>query len=282
MKHLALSLFIHRCLPLLMALLMALSVALPVAAQEEKQQAEAGNLLDAIHQFRLQNFLALNAYYNYSVTPDNDRVSDIENSMSSSKRLLQRAEEQIGESLSGSEMGELKTAFNAFRKQMDTNVEDIKTSGYPDLRLLSDMAEQAQRLSLLSENLYQQVAANDATPTEEEVEMAREASVTMALMVTRYSARSSSSVSQIFQGAESAQSIDELAQRFDSLLEDLEMRMSSDDSRDLLGNIKSKWAFIRNSYINYDEQNVSFVINRYSLQIIDSMESLVNHLKKPD
>lgn len=278
MKHLSSSLFMHRCLPLLMALFMAL----PVSAQEEKEQAVAGNLLDAIHQFRLQNFLALNAYYNYSVTPDNDRVSDIENSMSSSRRLLQRAEEQVGESLSGSEMEELKTAFNDFREQMDTNVEDIKKSGYPDLRLLSDMAEQAQRLSLLSENLYQQVAANDATPTEEEVEMAREASMTMALMVTRYSARSSSSVSQIFQGAESAQSIDELAQRFESLLEDLEMRMSNDDARDLLGTIKSKWAFIRNSYINYDEQNVSFVINRYSLQIIDTMESLVNRLKKTD
>ncbi|MDX1590063.1 MAG: hypothetical protein R3296_14100 [Oleiphilaceae bacterium] len=261
-----------------LAWLLALLLAFPVLAEEEEKQALAGNLLDSLHQFRLQNFLALNAYYSYSVTPDRERIQEINNAMSRSRRLLERARKQVGDSLSGSSMDELASAFRDFQKQMDTNVADIRESGYPDLRLLSNMAEQAQTLSLLSEKIYQQVASQGRTPTREEVQLAREASITMALMVTRYSARTSSSVSQVFQGADSDRSIDELALRFDELLRQLDLRMNNDGSQDLLARVNSQWEFIRNSYIHYDERNVSFVINRYSLQIIDTMEDLVNRL----
>lgn len=265
----------------LLILLVAFIVTGPAAiAQERQQQDMAGDLLDSLHQFRLQNFIALNAYYNYSVTPDRERVSDIEQAMSRSSNMLEIAQENAGESLTGEEVDKLTDAFAAFEQQMSTNVADIQASGFPDLRLLSDMAEQAQTLSLLSEDLYQQVAGQNLTPTETQVEMVREASVTMALMVTRYSARSSSSVAQIFQGADTDASIDELAKRFDELMIKMDQGLSDQSMQRLLSDAGSRWGFIRNSYINYDERNVSFVINRYSLQIMSSLEDLIEQLKR--
>ncbi|TVP52129.1 MAG: hypothetical protein EA349_16335 [Halomonadaceae bacterium] len=264
----------------LLILVLALTVTAPLAMAQQQQDSMAGELLDTLHQFRLQNFIALNAYYNYSVTPDRDRVSDIEQAMNQSGRLLTKAQDKAGDSVSGNEMNDLSEAFVAFERQMSNNVEDIKTSGFPDLRLLSDMAEQAQTLSLLSEDIYQQVASQDLTPTESKVELLREASITMALMVTRYSARSSSSVAQIFQGADTDMSIDELAARFDDLLAQLARDLTDQSQQALLSDAGSKWGFIRNSYINYDERNVSFVINRYSLQIMTSLENLIDRLKQ--
>lgn len=262
----------------------------PTLAQDQEQQdnTEASNeaeamaeqLLDRIHRFRLRNFMALNDYYNYSTDPEEELVTEINDNMEQSEALLGEIEELAGESLTGSELEELRTAYADFESQMDTNIEDVRGSGYPDLRLLSDMANQAQNLSVLSEQVYDEVADQEATPTVSDLELAREASVTMALMVTRYSARSSSSVSQVFQGADSEKSLDKLARDFESNLEELRSRVGDNEElADMLSDANSKWRFIRGSYIEYDEENVAFVINRYSISIIETLESTIERLK---
>ncbi|TDT41617.1 hypothetical protein DES49_1716 [Halospina denitrificans] len=269
------------------ALLLALALFNPVAAQENSSaepenetQSMAQDLLDTIHRFRLRNFMALNHYYNYTTDPDEELVSQINNDMDSSQELISRIDELAGESLTGTEMDDLSQAYQDFSDLMDTSIEDVRSSGYPDLRLLSDMANQAQNLSVLSEKLYNRVAEQDQTPTAEKVELARQASVTMALMVTRYSARSSSSVAQVFQGADTEKSLDELARQFEDNLEELRSGANSDNQLDsLLSDVNSKWQFIRESYINYDEENVSFVINRYSTGIVETLEESIERLK---
>ena len=269
------------------ALLLALVLLNPAMAQEgsnaqpqNETQSMAQNLLGAIHRFRLRNFMALNHYYNYTTDPDEALVSEINNDMDASADLLSRIEDQAGESLTGTELSDLQEAYQNFSDQMDTNIEDVRSSGYPDLRLLSDMANQAQNLSVLSEKLYDRVAGQEQTPTQEQVELAREASITMALMVTRYSARSSSSVAQVFQGADTEKSLDELAKQFADNLDKLRSQADSDTQLDsMLSDVNSKWQFIRESYINYDEENVSFVINRYSTGIVETLEESIERLK---
>lgn len=267
-------------------LLFSLTLLNPAVAQEDsaepKNETEsmAKDLLDTIHRFRLRNFMALNHYYNYTTDPDEELVEKINTDIDRSRELLEEIDELAGESLTGTEMEDLRAAYEDFDDQMDTNIEDVRESGYPDLRLLSDMANQAQNLSVLSEKLYEGVAEQDRTPTADRVEVAREASITMALMVTRYSARSSSSVAQVFQGADSEMSLDELARQFEDNLEQLRSEASDDSELDrMLSDVNSKWRFIRESYIQYDEENVSFVINRYSTGIVETLEESIERLK---
>ena len=274
----------NRFLTLTAMLALAMMLSAPLKAQEQEpeegsDEAMAGELLDAIHEFRLKNFIALNDYYNYSMDPDEGYIRDIESSMTYSREQLERIANLAGESLSGSEIEDLEQAYADFEQQMDINIEDVREAGYPDLRLLSDMANQAQNLSVLSEEIYEAVAEQEVTPTVSDVELARRASVTMALMVTRYSARSSSSVAQVFQGADSDASLDDLARDFEDTMEELRSRTTDAELDELLSDVNTKWEFIRNSYINYDERNVSFVINRYSTSIIDNMELVIERLK---
>lgn len=267
-------------------LLFSLTLVNPAAAQEDSAEPEnetesmAKDLLDTIHRFRLRNFMALNHYYTYTTDPDEELVEEINTDIDRSRELLEEIDELAGESLTGTEMEDLREAYEDFDDQMDTNIEDVRESGYPDLRLLSDMANQAQNLSVLSEKLYEGVAEQDRTPTADRVELAREASITMALMVTRYSARSSSSVAQVFQGADTEMSLDELARQFEDNLEQLRSEASDDSELDrMLSDVNSKWRFIRESYIQYDEENVSFVINRYSTGIVETLEESIERLK---
>lgn len=268
-------------------LLFTFALLNPVVAQENQEgqpqneeESMAQDLLDTIHRFRLRNFMALNHYYTYTTDPDEELVSEINTDMDRSRELLDQIEQLAGESLTGTEMEDLRDAYQSFDDQMDTNIEDVRDSGYPELRLLSDMANQAQNLSVLSETLYDSVEGQDETPTISKVQLAREASITMALMVTRYSARSSSSVAQVFQGADSEMSLDDLARQFEDNLEKLRSETSDDSELDsMLSDVNSKWQFIRESYIEYDEENVSFVINRYSTGIVETLEQSIERLK---
>lgn len=250
------------------------------AAAETQLDPMAEKLLDSVHRFRLRNFMALNDYYNYTKDPDEELASRITDNMDQSRQLLDKIDSQSGDSLSDSQLNELKKAYESFDKQMTTNIEDVRSSGYPDLRLLSDMANQAQNLSKLSGEIYKKVAGQGSTPTETNLELAREAAITMAVMVTRYSARSSSSVAQVFQGADMENSLNELSKKFEDNLEKLRDRLGNNQQMAAtLSDVNNKWRFIRGSYINYDEENVAFVINRYSSSIIKGLEKTIERLK---
>lgn len=47
-----------------------------------------------------------------------------------------------------------------------------------------------------------------------------------------------------------------------------------------LNDLNSKWEFIRNSYINYNDNNVAFVIDRYSKGILRSLETTIGLLQE--
>ena len=161
---------------------------------------------------------------------------------------------------------------------MNTNINDVRKRGYPDLQLVSEMANGADSLSQISEKVYEDVKTKEAVVTDANVEKARKASLIIAKMLTKYSARSSSSVAQVFQGADTDTPIDAQAKTFDTLLSELQGAMTSPQQKSLYDDISAKWTFIKNSYINYNENNVSFVINRYSLGIVDGLENLIASL----
>ncbi|MDX1818168.1 MAG: hypothetical protein R3180_10650, partial [Marinobacter sp.] len=50
--------------------------------------------------------------------------------------------------------------------------------------------------------------------------------------------------------------------------------------KDQLDNISTKWQFIRGSYVNYNENNVSFVIDRYSKGILKHLAKTIELLQK--
>jgi hypothetical protein len=50
------------------------------------------------------------------------------------------------------------------------------------------------------------------------------------------------------------------------------MTKGKNDALKLLDSAKTKWEFIRSSYINYNENRVNFVINLYSKKIIKNIE----------
>lgn len=249
--------------------LMLLALIVLMLGGTTRVKAEDNEALSALHQFRVQNFIALNAYYNYSANSDKSILPEISDAEKQANELMGQVKSSAASIVGEDQLKALQGSFDQFRKLMKTNIKDVKTSGYPDLRLVSDMAASAQKLNQLSEEMYNNIKIAEGIKSNPNVETARKATALMALMMTKYAARSTSNVSQVFQGADNEKPLDEQAIEMDQLIDQLRKVASPQPTLNpILSDVYSKWLFIRKSYINYNENNVAFLINRYSQGII--------------
>lgn len=257
----------------LAAIVLLLVSSFPVRADE------GAAFLRNLHEFRVNNFMALSNYYRYSATSDSDAEATIKELMGKATRNLQAVSESGANVLTADQIAALRTEFGTFSELMAQNVSDVTEIGYPDLRLVGDMANQTVKMSNLAQELYAEARDSSQTPAKPEVETARSASVLMAQMLSRYTARSYSPVTQTFQGASGLAPLDEQAKELDQLITEFAESTGQGDLRESAVEINTKWRFIRDSYIKYNEQNVVFVIERYSRSILDELDAAVSSIQ---
>lgn len=254
-----------RARSLIVSLCLLLFTSMGVQAQE------TGSTLSQLHTFRVSNYTSLDAYYRYIGGGGTDTLNEIVSGINSANDSMNFLAESDSDALANQQIEELNSEFDKFKGLMRENINEVRNTGYPDLRLASDMANQALTMNGLATELYQVAQESSQTKTNPRVEAARMGAVKIAQMRAKYSVRTNSSVSQTFQGSSTDTSLDEQAQEFDQLLNTFSKGESDNELKALLNDISSKWQFIRSSYINYNENNVGFVIDRYSKRILENL-----------
>ncbi|MAA63919.1 MAG: hypothetical protein CL581_03955 [Alteromonadaceae bacterium] len=254
-----------------------LIVALTLSTASFVAQAASDPLLASLHHFRISNFSALNAYYQFTVSGDTEILNEVVAAVNDSNSEMNTISTDAKGVLNDDQISQLTKEFDSYKNLMRQNINDVRKNGYPDLRLVSDMANQAQTLSVISDELYEISQSSEGIQVDQRVEAARSAALLMAKMMTKYSARSTSSVSQTFQGAASEEALDVQARKFDSLISQITTNNTyTGELKETLHSVASKWGFIRGSYINFNENNVSFVIDRYSKGILSELNEAIN------
>ncbi|OHY82998.1 hypothetical protein [Marinobacter sp. AC-23] len=256
------------------ALLLLLLTSMSIKAQE------ADDFLAQLHTFRVSNYTSLDAYYRFIGSGSTEILNEIVagiNSANDSMNLLATSTSGV---LSAEQLEKLNGEFDKFKSLMRDNINDVRKTGYPDLRLVSDMANQALVMNDMATELYQIAQENSQIKTSPRVEAARMGAVKISQMMAKYSVRTNSSVAQTFQGTSTETPLDEQAKEFDKLLEAMNNGDSKDELKALLNDVTAKWQFIRGSYINYNENNVGFVIDRYSKRILESLTTAITLLQQ--
>ncbi|WP_417518274.1 hypothetical protein [Marinobacter sp.] len=240
----------------------------------------ADDFLSQLHSFRVSNYVSLDAYYRFIGSGTTDTLNEIVagiNTANDSMNLLAKSTSGV---LTNDQIEGLNSEFDKFKALMRDNINDVRNTGYPDLRLVSDMANQALVMNDTATELYQVAQENSQTETDPRVEAARLGAVKIAQMMAKYSVRTNSSVAQTFQGSSTEKPLDEQAKEFDQLLATVVEGKSEGELKDLLNDVAAKWQFIRGSYINYNENNVGFVIDRYSKRILESLTTAIGVLQQ--
>lgn len=256
----------------------ALILLLITSFSAKAQENNSSNFLSSLHQFRVSNYMALDSYYRFSAVGDTQTLNEIVASINEANDAMNSVADSTAGILSEDQIESLNQEFDEFKSLMRSNINDVRNTGYPDLRLVSDMANQALNLNQAATELYLIAQESSQTETSPRVEAARSAAVTIAQMMAKYSARTHSQVAQTFQGSSSDVPLDEQARLFDALLAEVREGNASGELKSTLESLSSKWQFIRGSYINFNDNNVAFVIDRYSKGILEGLETTIDLL----
>ncbi|AOY87897.1 hypothetical protein BKP64_06775 [Marinobacter salinus] len=259
--------------------LVAALILLALTSLGARAQDASGEFLSDLHDFRVSNYMALDAYYRFSANGDTNILNEIVAGINSANDAINAIAGDTNGVLSAEQVESLNQEFDKFKGLMRDNINDVRKTGYPDLRLVSDMANQALTVNDVASNLYQAAQESSQTDTRPRIEAARSAAVKMAQMMAKYSVRTNSSVSQTFQGSSTEIPLDEQAREFDQLLAGVLQGSTENELKSVLEDVSSKWEFIRSSYINYNEKNVGFVIDRYSKGILSGLATAIELLK---
>jgi len=256
----------------------ALMLLLVTSFTVQAQEVASTEFLSKLHQFRISNYMSLDAYYRFSASGGTETLNEIVANINEANDAMNSVSDSKTGILSAEQLEILNQEFDQFKSLMRSNINDVRNTGYPDLRLVSDMANQAVTLGQAANELY--VVAQDSGQIEVDsrVEAARFAAVTMAQMMAKYSARTHSQVAQTFQGSSSDVALDEQARQFDALLSSIQNGNTSGELKSAIDGLSTKWQFIRGSYINFNENNVAFVIDRYSKSILDGLATTIGLL----
>ncbi|MDF0750627.1 hypothetical protein NLU14_10320 [Marinobacter sp. 71-i] len=256
------------------------ALALLLIASFTVRAQEGDGFLSDLHNFRVSNYMALDAYYRFSASGDTETLNEIVASINAANESMNSVTDSTEGVLSEEQVESLNVEFDKFKDLMRSNINDVRNTGYPDLRLVSDMANQALMMNQVATEMYAVAEESSETATSPRVEAARSAAVTMAQMMAKYSARTHSSVAQTFQGSSNDIPLDEQARLFDTLLSRVTDGNAQGQLEAALDDLTSKWQFIRSSYINYNDNNVAFVIDRYSKGILKSLETTIGLLRE--
>ena len=243
---------------------------------------QASGLLANLHQLRVESYLAINAYYNFANSNGDKSIAAEANSTINRIDGLLKQVAAVPEATEvQADLTRLNEQWKRYRGLLDTNLKDIVKLGYPDLRLTVEMGQAnidfVAALSQTGDNVkkvsnYQPAAM---------VELTREATIKIEQMMTAYAARTASNVSQVAQGADTDIPIDQMAKEFSDQLEKMRTASAQEsETLKLVDGIITKWNFIKGSYINYHENNVSYVSNLYSKRIIESLQQLESSFAK--
>lgn len=254
-------------------LLIVIIASMSISSATAQENEEADNLLKALHQAQIHSFFTINAFYNFSAN-DGDKalLSDVNEAINEVNTHLNSLDAFSSVEYIQSDISAAAEKWQLYKTTLNTIVNDILDQGYADLRLMSDLAMQNQTFIDQLSASYTKVESESGFTPDSTAEQSRIAALLMANMMTKYSARTTSNVSQIFQGSATEKPIDELAKELDDQLRAL-LNTSSGEQKETINSVLTKWDFIKGSYINYNEKNVNYVVNLYSMRIINSLEA---------
>ncbi|MGQ7958842.1 hypothetical protein ACUTAF_14245 [Pseudomonas sp. SP16.1] len=261
----------HRSLASPLGVLVAL--LLGIAASPLLAAAPADDLL-RLHQLRLATQRSLGDFYMYNGMEGDQRYArTIGESLQQAQSRLDELDQMPGEGSKTLYAG-LQREWQSYRDGLQMLLEAMRKQGYTDLQPVADLADHNQRLMAISAELYRKMQEESGYSVPPMTQRSREQSLLMQGIALDYASRSAS-VGGSFFGGGGERAIDELAGEFNSGLDKLNRaRQNTPEITSDLRAITTKWRYIEKSLLNYNENTVPFLVNKYADSIIASLEGV--------
>lgn len=262
-----------RMLAIALSTLLAISLPLFSAAS---QAADPASSLLKLHQLRLAAQKSLGDFYMFNGMEGDQRYARmIQESLSSADAHLSNLNEMPGEG-SNALRAQLQQQWGGYKNDLNILTEALKSQGFTDLQPVADLANRNAQLMSLSQELYSKMQQESGYSVPPLTQRSREQSLLMQAIALDYASRSAS-VGATFIGGGEVRPIEELVKEFAGKMTALEKEpKNSPQLRQSWGGVSTKWRYIEKSLLNYNENSVPFLVNKYSDTIIQGIEEIAS------
>ncbi len=260
-----------RMLAIALSTLLAITLPLFSAAT---QAADAATSLLKLHQLRLAAQKSLGDFYMFNGMEGDQRYARmINDSLSEVNNHMTALADMPGEG-SKALRSQLDQQWKGYQIDLNNLINALKSQGYTDLQPVADLAGRNQQLMALSQELYTKIQQEGSYSVPTLTQRSREQSILMQGIAVDYASRSAS-VGATFMGGGDARPIEELVSEFASKMAALEKDpKNTPQLKQSWESVATKWRYIEKSLINYNENSVPFLVNKYSNTIIQGIEQI--------
>ncbi|NQD94610.1 hypothetical protein HP532_18350 [Pseudomonas sp. CrR25] len=250
-----------------------LAATLPLYSAATQAADTASNLLK-LHQLRLAAQKSLGDFYMYNGMEGDQRYARmISQSLSEANEHLQALTDMPGEG-SRALRSQLDQQWKGYQIDLNNLTNALKNQGYTDLQPVADLASRNHQLMTLSQELYSKIQQESGQSVTALTQKSREQSLLMQAIAVDYASRSAS-VGATFIGGGKSRPIEELVSEFADTLASLEQAsQNTAQIKQTLSGVSTKWRYIEKSLMNYNENSVPFLVNKYSDSIIEGLENV--------
>lgn len=231
-------------------------------------------LQDDLQQLRLSSTAIMTNFYMFSgLDLDSRYKMRLEQNSASFEEALTDASLLATSNDLQAEVETLQERWKTYQKLIDTNLDDMITKGFPNVRLVDEMSKTSIDIVGLAAQASEKLDTSSGTSANEIVKQSRDLALLMEQITSQYAARNTSNLGQVFAG-NSTYSLVEMADDFTKKLNKLSRLVNSEKTANLLNSIQSKWRFMEQRIRNYNENAVVFLVVSYNDKIIDHLQEL--------
>ncbi len=252
------------------AVIMSTCLASSAMAMEKEEALAA---MDKVYDATINSYYSVNSFYNFSANQaDKEQQQVVQFTVGTVEDLMIDISGMLSDTTLTSQVDAARDAWITYEDSLNQNIEIVKDTGYTDLRLVGELAEYNISFNDTLSVLYNSVASDSGINSSKGQNLVHDAGKLAALIMTKYSARSTSTVSQVYaRDDDNDITLDALAAEFESTLSKLMSTTTNPEALKMLDSARTKWEFIAPSVINYNENRVNFIVNLYTKKIIEDL-----------
>lgn len=227
-----------------------------------------------VHQMRLATQKSLSDFYMYNAMEGDQRyVRMINDALQQAQTQLNGLGQLPGDAAKALQ-ARLQQEWPAYRDRLQQLMTTMQKQGFTDLQPVAALAENNKRLQDIGQQLYQTIQQESGQSVPPLTQRSREQSLLMQDIALDYASRSASIGASFFGGGEE-RALDEQVRAFANGLDALaQAPQNTPEINTAIGTIVTKFRYIEKSLLNYNQNAVPFLVNKYSDSIIDGLQEV--------
>lgn len=191
---------------------------------------------------------------------------------------LADARDEMIDTVQSEEVDAIESNIDRYLTLLDDNYSALSSGGYEVNALVEEMMEKKTGAQRAISALY--TTAAEATDADPRVVEYQTMAFLMQQMAARYLENAAAVYGVAFRDLSDERSIDQLALDFSQRLASLDLNAKDlpVEAKTQLTDVQRKWTFIEQSMMNFMENQVSFLVYRYSNTIVEDLQGAARSL----